>query len=873
MHPTIGLGAAVLAAILTVALPGTAFGATITVNTTVDAVGMDTQCSLREAITAANDDAAPFGGPGECAAGAGPDRVVLPPGRFELELTGPPEDANATGDLDVGGTQLLVTGAGAGASVIDANGIDRVLEVLTGQTLTIELVTLTGGHAANGTNGAAGTGSGDRTGGPGTPGAPGGGIANAGSLAILDSTISDNRAGDGGTGGSGQGAAGEPPVAPAGAPGSIGFGGNGGGGGDGGGIYNAGNLAMTRVTVVGNTAGKGGVGGFANGGQGGFGTASESGPGGAGFGGFGAIGGMGGGVASAPGASVNIDRSLISGNTSGAGGNGAPGQGGLGGPNSEVRPAGNGGGGTGGNAGSGGNGGGVGAVDSLVLTRSLIEGNSVGASGHGGAGTGGNGGGHTGSAAAGTGGNGSGGRGGAAGDGAGVWTGEATIANTTVTLNQSRAGGQGGLGDGGEGANSISGPDGPGGNGVGGLGGNGSSGGGVRTVGNNTTVSHATITGNTVGAAGFGGSASGGGGGGMALPGTAGSQGPGAAGAGGALASVNPATLANSIAASNAPPTCSGTVTDGGHNIVFPDATCPGVSANPQLDALADNGGPTRTQAVGPGSPAFDAVPTAGAGCAPTDQRGVTRPRGQGCEIGAYEHAGPDATTGDATAISGTGATLQGEVNPNGSATSHHFEFGTTTAYGSATPSQNSGSGIGPVAVSAAVAGLTADRTYHYRLVATNANGTAFGADRTFRTVDTTRPRILAASVKPKVFAVLRRGRATSGAKKGTTFRYRLSEAARVRFTIHRVSRGRRVGRRCRKETRANRSRRACKRFVRAGRPFAATGRAGRNSKKFSGRLGKRALSPARYRATLIATDAAGNASTPKRLTFRIVRR
>lgn len=60
-----------------------------------------------------------------------------------------------------------------------------------------------------------------------------------------------------------------------------------------------------------------------------------------------------------------------------------------------------------------------------------------------------------------------------------------------------------------------------------------------------------------------------------------------------------------------------------------------GLLADPQLQELADNGGLTPTMALGPGSPAFDA---AGA-CTqpPTDQRGLNRPQGQSCDIGAFE--------------------------------------------------------------------------------------------------------------------------------------------------------------------------------------------------------------------------------------------
>ena len=49
--------------------------------------------------------------------------------------------------------------------------------------------------------------------------------------------------------------------------------------------------------------------------------------------------------------------------------------------------------------------------------------------------------------------------------------------------------------------------------------------------------------------------------------------------------------------------------------------------------------------------------------------------------------------------------------------------------------------------------------------------------------------------------------------------------------------------------------------------------RTGPNSKRFSGRIGRKVLALGSYRVTLVATDAVGNASKPRRLTFKIVRR
>ncbi len=60
---------------------------------------------------------------------------------------------------------------------------------------------------------------------------------------------------------------------------------------------------------------------------------------------------------------------------------------------------------------------------------------------------------------------------------------------------------------------------------------------------------------------------------------------------------------------------------------------------DPLLAKLASNGGPTQTQALQPGSPAIDHGGTSANGCPPTDQRGVPRPQGPACDIGAFELA------------------------------------------------------------------------------------------------------------------------------------------------------------------------------------------------------------------------------------------
>jgi hypothetical protein len=90
--------------------------------------------------------------------------------------------------------------------------------------------------------------------------------------------------------------------------------------------------------------------------------------------------------------------------------------------------------------------------------------------------------------------------------------------------------------------------------------------------------------------------------------------------------------------------------------------------------------------------------------------------------------------TGSSSGVSATAATLNGTVNPQGSATSYHFEYGTSSTYGSSTASQSAGSGTTDAAVSAGLTGLTPGTTYHFRIVATNAVGTSVGVDKTFTT-------------------------------------------------------------------------------------------------------------------------------------------
>jgi RHS repeat-associated protein len=102
-----------------------------------------------------------------------------------------------------------------------------------------------------------------------------------------------------------------------------------------------------------------------------------------------------------------------------------------------------------------------------------------------------------------------------------------------------------------------------------------------------------------------------------------------------------------------------------------------------------------------------------------------------------YKAPAPIVTTEAATAVGETGATLKGQVNPHGYATTYQFEYGTTTSYGTKVPTtaESVGSGTANVAVSKAISGLKGNTTYHYRVSATNAYGTTVGVDKTFTTL------------------------------------------------------------------------------------------------------------------------------------------
>ena len=351
--------------------------------------------------------------------------------------------------------------------------------------------------------------------------------------------------------------------------------------GNGGGISNGGTLVLDAVAVTGNTAGAGGAGGSG---------------GGAGCnGGNGGLGGSGGGVYNQ--GRLTLIDSTVSRNRAGAGG------GGGGGDANPLEAS-----GAGGSGGPGGSGGGLDNQGTLSVTGSTIGRNNAGAGGFGGRG---------GTGAGPLGADGSGGEG---GSGGGILSGGGLLAVIDSTLYGNVAG---------------AGRAGGGATGTGGTGGNG---GAIAVVAGRSQVRNATVASNGVGTGGAAGS--------TALA-------AGAAGVGGGLfvqstLRADDMQLQNTIVTSSLGANCAGStgsaIANGGRDLSYGDRTCPGRRRNPKLGRLKDNGGPTATMAIGAGSAAIDAIPARNGGCPATDQRGVRRPQGRGCDIGAYEFAVPRIT-------------------------------------------------------------------------------------------------------------------------------------------------------------------------------------------------------------------------------------
>jgi hypothetical protein len=140
-------------------------------------------------------------------------------------------------------------------------------------------------------------------------------------------------------------------------------------------------------------------------------------------------------------------------------------------------------------------------------------------------------------------------------------------------------------------------------------------------------------------------------------------------------------------------------------------------------------------------------------------------------------------------------------------------------------------------------------------------------------------PAVSGFGITNKVFAPAGKSAKASASgrkpKQGTRFTYTLSEPARIAIVIARKAPGRRLGKgaksRCVKVTAKNRDKgKPCSRFLKKT-TIGGQEQAGRQSTPWTGRIGNKPAKPGKYRATIVATDSAGQRSEPRSLGFQIV--
>ena len=346
--------------------------------------------------------------------------------------------------------------------------------------------------------------------------------------------------------------------------------------------------------------------------------------------------------------------------------------------------------------------------------------------------------------------------------------------------------------------------------------------------------------------------------------------------------------LKNTIVAEGAAPMgadCAGPAAkfiSGGHNIEDTTPSQCGLGASgdqvgvkPLLGPLKGNGGPVATEALLTGSPAIDAGDNSG--CPATDARGVLRPAGAACDIGAFEIATPAATTGKASTVSSAGATLNAIVsNPDIALGSASFQYGTTTAYGQSTAAASVAADSTQLAESARIGGLAPNTTYHFRVIVTNSVGTVLGADETFKTPEAL-PVLTALKLSSsRLRAQLGKGSSVSAAKgkgRGTNVSYSDSVAATTTFTVQRQVRGFTVGHGCfaHKPSKHHGKLHRCTKLVLVGH-FSHHDVAGANTFHFTGRVNGKPLRAGRYRLRAVARSPEGQIGKAVAVGLSVVR-
>ncbi|MCB9077787.1 MAG: right-handed parallel beta-helix repeat-containing protein [Anaerolineaceae bacterium] len=148
--------------------------ATITVTTTDDEVNKDGDCSLREAIVAANQNKAVD----DCAPGSGKDTINVPAGNYILTIANAGNNGALSGDLDLA-EDITINGVDRTKTIINGGGLERVFDIAANVTVAVSKLTVTNG---------------------GTFSDPGGAfyVGEGATLSLHSSTLTNNKGANGG---------------------------------------------------------------------------------------------------------------------------------------------------------------------------------------------------------------------------------------------------------------------------------------------------------------------------------------------------------------------------------------------------------------------------------------------------------------------------------------------------------------------------------------------------------------------------------------------------------------------------------------------------------------------------------------------------
>jgi hypothetical protein len=196
-----------------------------------------------------------------------------------------------------------------------------------------------------------------------------------------------------------------------------------------------------------------------------------------------------------------------------------------------------------------------------------------------------------------------------------------------------------------------------------------------------------------------------------------------------ALAAAPTATTGPTTAVGSATATVTGTVGTGGQATTW----------YVEYGTSTSYGTKTAAKSAGSGSSAVDvSADLTGLQAGTTYHYRVVASNGAGTNRGTdavfTTTVPPDVTTGAASGITASAATLNGTVDPNSRATTFYFEYGTSTSYGTKTTVKSAGSAASVQPESAGISGLQTGRTYHFRIVASSDAGTSTGKDSSFTT-------------------------------------------------------------------------------------------------------------------------------------------